>query len=94
MAELTDRYLGIELHGLDGEKIGTVVGMLTDDQLHQYDVVERGGFLGFGKKTTYYVPADRGTATGGRRLDVDATAEQFPELGWDQAPGDLSAVGS
>jgi hypothetical protein len=85
MAELTDRYMGIELFGADNEKIGTVTGMLTADDLRQYYVVEHGGILGFGK-STYYVPADRGIATAGRRLDVDVTQAQFATLGWDRAP--------
>jgi hypothetical protein len=91
MAEMTERYMGIELFGSDEQKIGTVVGLLTTDDLHQYYVVESGGFLGFGK-TRSYVPADRGVATGGRRLDVDATAAQFVDLGWDRAPAETSSA--
>jgi hypothetical protein len=91
MAELTDRYTGIELYGSDGDKIGTVVGLLTSDDLHQYYVVDRGGFLGLGK-TRYYVPADRGVAAGSRRLDADATVSQFGELGWDEPPVDPATI--
>ncbi|HEY7031436.1 MAG TPA: PRC-barrel domain-containing protein [Thermomicrobiales bacterium] len=91
MAELTDRYLGIELYGADGERIGTVAGLLTADDLAQYYVVEHGGFLGFGKRR-YYVPAERGVATGGRRLDTDATESQFGALGWDTPPVDPASV--
>jgi hypothetical protein len=85
MAEITERYKGIELYGSDGERIGTIVGQLTADDRHQYYVVERGGFLGFGK-TRYYVPADRGVAAGSRRLNIDATAADLAGLGWDRSP--------
>jgi hypothetical protein len=91
MAQLTDRYTGIELYGTDGQKIGTVSGLLTSDELQQYYVVERGGFLGFGR-STYYVPADRGVATSSRRLDTDVRESQIGELGWDRPPVDLSNV--
>jgi hypothetical protein len=85
VAELTHRYQGIALYGADGERIGTVVGLLTDDDRRQYYVTETGGFLGFGKRRAY-VPAERGVATGSRRLDVDATAADVAGLGWDRSP--------
>ena len=36
MAEMSDKYKGIELFGGDGEKIGTVTGLLLDDHRQQY----------------------------------------------------------
>lgn len=85
MAEMTDKYQGVELFDAEDEKIGTVSGMLTDDNLHQFYVVETGGLLGF-KKTRYYVPAEAGVATGSQRLDAEVTKDQIDDLGWDRPP--------
>jgi hypothetical protein len=91
MAELNNRYAGIELYDADGKKVGTIAGLLTADDLHQYYVVEHGGFLGFGKSHSY-VPADRTITSGGRRLDTEVPSSRFGELGWDEPPVDMTTV--
>ena len=92
MAELSDKYKGVELFGGDGEKIGTVAGLLVDDYRQQFYVVERGGLLGIGG-SQYYVPADLGVATGSQRLDVEATEAEFVDLGWDRSPAEAEPAG-
>lgn len=80
MAELSEKYMGLNVFGPDDKKIGTVNGLLVDDDRRQYYVVESSGFLGR-SRATYYVPAEKGVATGSQRLRVDTTADRFEELG-------------
>jgi hypothetical protein len=85
MIAMTDKYQGIELFGTDGKRIGIVAGLLTGNDRRQHYVVETRGVLGRGK-TRYYVPAEHGVATGGRRLDVDAREADFVAWGWHRPP--------
>ena len=85
MAEMSDKYKGIELFGIDGEKVGTVSGLLVDESRRQYYVVDAGGSLGLGR-TRYYVPAELGVATGSQRLEIELNGDQIAEMGWDRAP--------
>lgn len=72
----------IELHDVDGDKIGDVVEINPDFIVAESD----GGFLGLGERRTYYIPRDQVAREEGDDWYLSVDKDQIESMNWTQAP--------